>query len=48
MDNAAEARNPGEGKQTGTDADRRVVAVDYETFYRKGEYSILEFRSFDF
>ena len=40
MDNAAEARNPGEGKQTGTDADRRVVAVDYETFYRKGEYSL--------
>lgn len=40
MDNAEEARNPGEGKQTGTDADRRVVAVDYETFYRKGEYSL--------
>lgn len=40
MDNAAEARNPGEGKQTGTEADRRVVAVDYETFYRKGEYSL--------
>jgi len=40
MENAAEARNPGEGKQTGTDADRRVVAVDYETFYRKGEYSL--------
>lgn len=38
MEDIAKARNPGEGKQTGTDHD--VVAVDYETYYRKGEYSL--------
>ena len=38
MEDTVKARNPGEGKQTGTDHD--VVAVDYETYYRKGEYSL--------
>lgn len=38
MENMVKARTPGEGKQTGTDRD--VVAVDYETYYRKGEYSL--------
>lgn len=38
MEDTVKARNPGEGKQTGTDHD--VVAVDYEMYYRKGEYSL--------
>jgi hypothetical protein len=38
MENTVKARTPGEDKQTGMD--HNVVAVDYETYYKKGEYSL--------